>query len=158
ATIHLINQADVLKEIDNLRAVWKRAVQKRNLFVLQRAAPSLYWLYHFQNWLDEGATTFYLAEEAVREMLMTDDNRFLLGMMQLFRSIYRPHQPKPTYPPVDIEAALAHWEGLQERPEMGLPLTRALLKLMANLNPPAQVLAIAQKSLIFSRNHHDLSG
>jgi LuxR family transcriptional regulator, maltose regulon positive regulatory protein len=41
---------------------------------------------------------------------------------------------------------------------MGLPLSRVLLKLLKDLSSPVQVMAIAQKSLTFSRNHHDLSG
>jgi predicted ATPase len=91
-TIHLSNQAMVLKELDNLRIAWKRAVQQRKLALLQRAAPSLQWLYHFQARFDEGAAMFHLAEEAVRAMPVTDDSRFLLGMMQLFQGFYRLRQ------------------------------------------------------------------
>jgi DNA-binding CsgD family transcriptional regulator len=159
ATIHLSNQAEVLKDLDNLRIAWKRAVQQRNLAALLRAAPSLYWLYHFQSWIDEGAAMFYLAEEALREMSVTDDSRFLLGMMQLFRGYYKLRQSEQlTLPPVDVEAVLALWEGLEERPEMGLPLTRALLRLLGDRSPPARVMAIAQKSLAFARHYNDLSG
>jgi tetratricopeptide (TPR) repeat protein len=61
--------------------------------------------------------------------------------------------------PVDIDAALAHWEGLEERPEMGLPLTRAILVLSSDdRTKPARAIAVARKSLAFSRHYNDLSG
>jgi predicted ATPase/DNA-binding CsgD family transcriptional regulator len=158
-TIHLINQSEVIRDIDNFRIAWKRAIQQRNPAALERAASSLYWLYHIQGWQDEGTAMFYLAEEAVRGMPATEDNRYLLGMMRLLRGFYGPEEPEQAlYPPVDIEATLTLWDGLEERPEMGLPLSRALLRLLKDLRSPVQVMAIAQKSLTFSRNHHDLSG
>lgn len=159
STIHLMNQSEVVRDIDNLRVAWKRAVQQQNPTALLRAAPSLHWLYHFQSWHDEGATMFYLAEEAVREMPMTDDGRFLLGMIQLLRGFYQPGQPtRMKFPPVDIEAALALWDGLEERPEMGLPLTRAMLGLLNRVCEPGQAIAVARRGLDFSRRHGDLSG
>ncbi|MBK8019832.1 MAG: hypothetical protein IPK19_00070 [Chloroflexi bacterium] len=66
-TVHLMNQSEVVRDIDNLRMAWKRAIQQRNPAALERAAPSLYWLYHFQGRQDEGSAMFFLAEEAERD-------------------------------------------------------------------------------------------
>ena len=158
-TIHLSDQSDILIELDNLRVAWVYAVEQWNLDALLRAAPSLNWLYHFQSWHDEGAAIFYMAEEALQSMPTTDDSRFLLGMIRLFRGWFAREQPKQIdYPPVDIKSTLALWDDLDERPEMGLPLTRAMLMSMYNCNESSDITAIAQKSLAFSKRHNDLSG
>ena len=158
ATIHLSHQGEVIKELDNLRAAWLRAVAQRNLTALQRAAASLFWLYHFQAWHDEGALMFYQAEAAVRDVPVTGDSRFLLGAMPLFRSHFSPVRPTQfNYPPVDLDAALAHWEELDERPEMSLPLTRGIFILFGASSDPHQLIAFTQKVLDFARRHHDLS-
>lgn len=158
-SIYPSHQAEALKELDNLRVAWRRAVQQRNLEALIRAAPSLYWLYHFQAWADEAAAVFYLAEKALREMPSTDDSRFLLGMTRLLRGFYQPEQLGDIpYPPVDIENTLSLWDDLEERPEMGLPLTRALLGLLFYNGDPQQIMATARRSLAFCQRFNDQPG
>ncbi|MCA9904904.1 MAG: tetratricopeptide repeat protein, partial [Anaerolineae bacterium] len=77
------------------------------------------------------------------------------GMLPLFRGFYPAAHPQQVkLPPVDIEAALALWDGLEERPEMGLPLTRAMMV----MDKPGQIIAAARKNLAFSRRYNDLSG
>ena len=159
ATIHLSDQAHVLVELDNVRVAWKRAAQQHNQTALLRAAPSLYWLYHFQGWFEEGTAMFYLAEEAVRRLPVTDDSRFLLGMMQLFRGYYMLRQSgQSTLPPVDVEATLSLWKDLEERPEMGLPLSRAIFMLLTKHSDPGQIVVIARKSFDFHQRYEDLAG
>ena len=155
-TIHLSDQTEVLRDLDNLRAAWRYAAQQCNLTALRRAAASLHWLYHFQGWHDEGAAMFYLAEEALYAAATTDEGRFLLGMMQLYRCFYDPERAK--HPPVDIEAALSLWDGLDERSEMALALSRAMLGLIRRGSDPARIIAITQKSLALSRRYNDLPG
>lgn len=158
ATIHLSNQAEAVREMDNLRMAWRHAAHRRNRAAIQRAAQSLHWLYHFQGWHDEGAAMFFLAEDALRDVSAADDDRFSVGMLQLFRSFYQPEQREQTpYPPVDPEALLALWDGLEERPEMGLLLTRAIFALLNNVSEPEKISTAARKSLAFSRRHHDLA-
>ena len=159
ATIHYSNQAEVLVELDNLRMAWRHAIQQRNLEALKQAAPSLHWLYHYRSLHEEGTAMFYLAEEALRQLPMTDEVRFLLGAMQMYRSFYQPEQPEQDqHQPVDIEAALALWDELEERPEMILPLNRAMFGLKRRNGDSARVIAFIHKSLALSRRYKDLPG
>lgn len=152
------NLSDALSEIDNLRAAWTHAVHRRKLTALQRAAPGLCWLFQFQGSLGEGMAMFYQAEEALRQLVMTDDARFLLGMMQMFRVFHQYLQSERADSLLmDIRGALTLWEGLEERREMGLPLTRAMLSSMYIREEPEKVIALARKSLTFARHHADLA-
>lgn len=156
ATIHLRNQAEALKELDNLRTAWKYAARQCRQEALLRAAHGLYWLYHFQHLDNEGAAMFQLAEDAVHGISATDNGRFLLGMFRLFRCIFQQQQPEQAE--TTIATALALWDGLNERPEMGLPLTRAMLTALGNTGNPEQIKVLADKALDFSRRHDDLAG
>ena len=159
STIHLIDQTEIVKDIDNIRTAWMYAVQQVDGVALQKLAPGLHWLYHFRGWHDEGASMFRLAEEALKPMLMIDENRFLLGAMRLFRHFYVPQQLDPRINIQDeIESAFALWEGLAERPEMGLPLSRATIGLLIHGNDPKLLVNTAQKSLSLSRIHRDQPG
>lgn len=157
-TIHLGIQEVVLRELDNVRSAWIRAAQQHNLEALQQAAPSLHWLYHIQSWYDEGSTMFYHAEEALHELPITDEGRFLLGMIQLTRYLYQTRQTQRSkQPQVDIDTALAFWDGLNERPEMSLPLVHAMIA-MLNRSDPEQVITAARKTLALAKRHDDLAG
>ncbi|MBK8020192.1 MAG: tetratricopeptide repeat protein [Chloroflexi bacterium] len=157
-TIHVRSQASILEEIDNIRAAWNRAAKQRDLSALQRAAPSLYWMYHFQHWIAEGSAMFRLAEQSVRLSPENDESRFLLGMLILFESFFELRfSGAVQVVQGKIEAALTLWEGLEERQEMSLPLSRALL-LTVGLGNPEQVLSLAHKNIDFHRRYHDPAG
>jgi LuxR family maltose regulon positive regulatory protein len=134
-------------------------VERRDRKALERAAPALHWLLHLQARHGEAMELFYRAEEAFKSVASTGDGRYILAIMPLYRVFFRPGRlVAARYPPVDIEATLALWETLDERPEHGLPLSRAMLGLANHGADPGRIAAVARKSLSFSERHGDRSG
>jgi predicted ATPase/DNA-binding NarL/FixJ family response regulator len=154
-SIALNNRTDVLAEMDNIRAAWRRAAEQRNLAALQRAASTLNWLYQLQSWHDEGVAVFQMAIEALRDVPTTDDNRLLLGMLLLFRCHHQSYFRQVEQIEADLDSALALWEGLEERPEMALPLAHGSIALLMANCEWEKVIQVAHKGLLIARRYHD---
>ena len=157
ATAHLGDQQAILNDFDNIRVAWRYAVQTTNLQALRRAMSSLYWVYHFHGWRNEGETMFRLAQEALQTKTHTIERRYLLGSIQLISDYLATHLGRLTADDTQncIESTFKLWDGLEQRPDQLLSLTRALLMLLDTNNPPTEIIAFAEQVIRWSRQFDD---
>lgn len=119
-------QSEILVEMDNIRAAWKRATQKRDPTAIRHGIFYLSWIILLQAWFEEGEILFEMAEDALLHLLRTDDIRFSLGTALMFKSACQRDIPdKAELMRHNMEAGLKHWEGLPPRADMLLPLWHA---------------------------------
>ncbi|MGB1288875.1 MAG: hypothetical protein ACPG7F_20245, partial [Aggregatilineales bacterium] len=147
-------QAHLLPDLDNFRMAWRQAITYQKVESLQRAAGGLLWVYHFQNMSDEAEQVFRLAETMLSELPQTDDNRFSTGMIRMIRCWFTARLGKLTHIKQDMASALAHWEGLEERPEMVMPLGRAMMNMMGLADFDA-ALTFTDRVLTLTRRYDD---
>jgi len=58
--------ATLAAEIDNIRAAWQHAVERRWLDTLERAVEMLQWFYEYRSWHQEGVSLFAQAADQLR--------------------------------------------------------------------------------------------
>ncbi|KPV48410.1 hypothetical protein SE17_38230, partial [Kouleothrix aurantiaca] len=73
--------AEIVAEIDNIRAAWSWAIAHGQLAALGRAAETMQWFYEFRGWFGEGATLFGQALNPLRANAAEPGGQRLLGRM-----------------------------------------------------------------------------
>ncbi len=84
--------AELTAEMDNFRAAWDWAIAHHDLAQACQLSPTLYHVYELRAWLEEGATVFHDAEEAIRsyiEQTNADEALNAIHIMRAHSAYYR---------------------------------------------------------------------
>ncbi|MBN1316224.1 MAG: tetratricopeptide repeat protein [Anaerolineales bacterium] len=152
-------QAEIAREIDNVRTAWQWAIEQKKIQTLAKSLKSLAIFYDMQNWYQEGESAFRRATEKLENVCHTPDivereNNLVLGRLYERRGWFCVRLPRFIEAKELLETSLSIFRRLGARREMTYTL-RSLGCTVLLLGEYSKAEQLVRESLAIHQEYDD---